>query len=254
MGYCVFISIMLTATLMGNAVDTVLYAGMLNLEPVLLFLAVLATLGSFVIGFDPSSLLNRNILYLHPIPMLITQIFSDTWVPLSGWAVGIWTVLIIGGTLLTVWFYSHRDAELAENVARDNWFRLILKITSSFLLATVFAYMIFAVITTGGIYRSPSEEMAFVLGSAAGAVIGYLVLEVIFGRGFKTVRGNWWICLADIVLAAGIALMAVTGLFGYETAVPSVASVEYAEVDGYLSRYYRSHSGLDIQNTVHFTD
>lgn len=40
-GYCVFISIMLTATLMGNAVDTVLYAGMLNLEPVLLFLAVL---------------------------------------------------------------------------------------------------------------------------------------------------------------------------------------------------------------------
>ena len=38
--------------------------------------------------------------------------------------------------------------------------------------------------------------------------------------------------LADIVLAAGIALMAVTGLFGYETAVPSVASVEYAEVDG----------------------
>jgi len=48
--------------------------------------------------------------------------------------------------------------------------------------------------------------------------------------------------------------MAVTGLFGYETAVPSVASVEYAEVDGYLSRYYRSHSGLDIQNTVHFTD
>lgn len=44
-GYCVFISIMLTATLMGNAVDTVLYAGMLNLEPVLLFLAVLATLG-----------------------------------------------------------------------------------------------------------------------------------------------------------------------------------------------------------------
>lgn len=186
--------------------------------------------------------------------MLITQIFSDTWVPLSGWAVGLWAVLIIGGTLLTVWFYSHRDAELAENVARDNWFRLILKITSSFLLATVFAYMIFAVITTGGIYRSPSEEMAFVLGSAAGAVIGYLVLEVIFGRGFKTVRGNWWICLADIVLAAGIALMAVTGLFGYETAVPSVASVEYAEVDGYLSRYYRSHSGLDIQNTVHFTD
>lgn len=97
--------------------------------------------------------------------MLITQIFSDTWVPLSGWAVGLWAVLIIGGTLLTVWFYSHRDAELAENVARDNWFRLILKITSSFLLATVFAYMIFAVITTGGIYRSPSEEMAFVLGA-----------------------------------------------------------------------------------------
>ena len=153
-GYCVFISIMLTATLMGNAVDTVLYAGMLNLEPVLLFLAVLATLGSFVIGFDPSSLLNRNILYFHPIPMLLTQIFSDSLVGLSRWAVGLWAVLIIGGTLLTVWFYSHRDAELAENVSRDNWFRLILKITSSFLLATVFAYMIFAVITTGGIYLS----------------------------------------------------------------------------------------------------
>lgn len=67
-GYCVFISIMLTATLMGNAVDTVLYAGMLNLEPVLLFLAVLATLGSFVIGFDPTSLLDRHILYLPPFP------------------------------------------------------------------------------------------------------------------------------------------------------------------------------------------
>lgn len=227
---------------------------MLNLEPVLLFLAVLATLGSFVIGFDPTSLLDRHNSLPPPIPMLITQIFSDTWVPLSGWAVGIWTVLIIGGTLLTIWFYSHRDAELAENVARDNWFRLILKITSPSCWQTVFAYMIFAVITTGGIYRSPSEEMAFVLGSAAGAVIGYLVLEVIFGRGFKTVRGNWWICLADIVLAAGIALMAVTGLFGYETAVPSVASVEYAEVDGYLNSYYRSHSGLDIQDAVHFTD
>ena len=110
-GYCVFISIMLTATLMGNAVHTVLYAGMLNLEPVLLFLAVLATLGSFVIGFDPTSLLwTANILYLHPIPMLLTQIFSDSLVGLSRWAVGIWAVLIIGGTLLTIWFYSHRDA------------------------------------------------------------------------------------------------------------------------------------------------
>ena len=36
--------------------------------------------------------------------------------------------------------------------------------------------------------------------------------------------------------------------------MPSAASVEYAEVDGYLNSYYRSHSGLDIQDTVHFTD
>ncbi|MEI3578750.1 MAG: hypothetical protein V8Q30_01405 [Acutalibacteraceae bacterium] len=52
---------------MGNAVDTVLYAGMLNLEPVLCFVALMATFGSFVIGFDPTSLLDRHILYLHPM-------------------------------------------------------------------------------------------------------------------------------------------------------------------------------------------
>ena len=54
-----------------------------------------------------------------------------------------------------------------------------------------------------------------------------LRLEVIFGRGFKTVRGNWWICLADIVLAAGIALMAVTGLFGYASTLVSGVGLGY---------------------------
>lgn len=253
-GYCIFISVMLTASLMSNAVDTVLYAGMLNLEPFLVYVAALAIMGTFVIGFEPSSLLNMDILYLHPLPMLLVQIFEDTFVPMSSWAIGIWTVLITGATLLTVHFYSRRDAELAENLSRDNWFRLIFKITTAFLMATVFAYMIFGVITSGSIYRSPTEEMAFVLGSAAGAVIGYLVLEVVFGRGFKTIRGNWWICLADVVLSLSVALVAVTGLFGYETAVPAPDSVAYADVEGYLNHYYRDYPGLNIPDSVRFTD
>lgn len=253
-GYCIFISVMLTASLMSNAVDTVLYAGMLNLEPFLVYVAALGIMGTFVIGFDPTSLFNRNILYLHPLPMLLTQIYSDVLVGMSSWAVILWTVLIVGATLLTVCFYSGRDAELAENLSRDNWFRLIFKITSAFLLATVFAYMIFGVITSGAIYRNPTEEMAFVLGSAAGAVIGYLVLEVIFGRGFKTIRGNWWICLADVVLSLSVALVAVTGLFGYETAIPTPDSVAYAEVEGYINHYYRDYPGLGIDDLTSFKD
>ena len=250
LAYCIFISVMLTATLMGTAVDTMLYAGMLNLEPFLILIALLGILGTFVIGFNPTTLMDRLLLYLHPLPLLIRQIFTDTLVPMSVWGVGFWAVLIPAATLLTVFFYERRDAELAENVSRDNWFRLIFKITSAFLLAVVFGFMIFAAVASDNTYRNTTDQLAFVLGCAGGAVIGYLVLEVVLGRGFKTVRSNWWICLADLVATVGIALVAVTGLFGYESAVPVPASVNYAQVEGYLNHYWRDSPGLHTTDSI----
>ena len=250
LAYCIFISVMLTATLMGTAVDTMLYAGMLNLEPFLILIALLGILGTFVIGFDPTTLMDRLLPYFHPLPLLIRQIFTDTLVPMSVWGVGFWAVLIPAATLLTVFFYERRDAELAENVSRDNWFRLIFKITSAFLLAVVFGFMIFAAVASDNTYRNTTDQLAFVLGCAGGAVIGYLVLEVVLGRGFKTVRSNWWICLADLVATVGIALVAVTGLFGYESAVPVPASVNYALVEGYLNHYWRDFPGLHTTDSV----
>ena len=250
LAYCIFISVMLTATLMGTAVDTMLYAGMLNLEPFLILIALLGILGTFVIGFDPTTLMDRLLLYLHPLPLLIRQIFTDTLVPMSVWGVGFWAVLIPAATLLTVFFYERRDAELAENVSRDNWFRLIFKITSAFLLAVVFGFMIFAAVASDNTCCNTTDQLAFVLGCAGGAVIGYLVLEVVLGRGFKTVRSNWWICLADLVATVGIALVAVTGLFGYESAVPVPASVNYAQVEGYLNHYWRDSPGLHTTDSI----
>ena len=250
LAYCIFISVMLTATLMGTAVDTMLYAGMLNLEPFLILIALLGILGTFVIGFDPTTLMDRLLLYLHPLPLLIRQIFTDTLVPMSVWGVGFWAVLIPVATLLTVFFYERRDAELAENVSRDNWFRLIFKITSAFLLAVVFGFMIFAAVASDNTCCNTTDQLAFVLGCAGGAVIGYLVLEVVLGRGFKTVRSNWWICLADLVATVGIALVAVTGLFGYESAVPAPASVNYAQVEGYLNHYWRDSPGLHTTDSI----
>ena len=250
LAYCIFISVMLTATLMGTAVDTMLYAGMLNLEPLLILIALLGILGTFVIGFDPTTLMDRLLPYFHPLPLLIRQIFTDTLVPMSVWGVGFWAVLIPAATLLTVFFYERRDAELAENVSRDNWFRLIFKITSAFLLAVVFGFMIFAAVASDNTYRNTTDQLAFVLGCAGGAVIGYLVLEVVLGRGFKTVRSNWWICLADLVATVGIALVAVTGLFGYESAVPVPASVNYAQVEGYLNHYWRDSPGLHTTDSI----
>ena len=241
LAYCIFISVMLTATLMGTAVDTMLYAGMLNLEPFLILIALLGILGTFVIGFDPTTLMDRLLPYFHPLPLLIRQIFTDTLVPMSVWGAGFWAVLIPAATLLTVFFYERRDAELAENVSRDNWFRLIFKITSAFLLAVVFGFMIFAAVASDNTYRNTTDQLAFVLGCAGGAVIGYLVLEVVLGRGFKTVRSNWWICLADLVATVGIALVAVTGLFGYESAVP---------VPGYLNHYWRDSPGLHTTDSI----
>lgn len=254
LAYCIFISVMLTATLMGTAVDTMLYAGMLNLEPFLILIALLGILGTFVIGFDPTTLMDRLLPYFHPLPLLIRQIFTDTLVPMSVWGVGFWAVLIPAATLLTVFFYERRDAELAENVSRDNWFRLIFKITSAFLLAVVFGFMIFAVVASDNTYRNTTDQLAFVLGCAGGAVIGYLVLEVVLGRGFKTVRSNWWICLADLVATVGIALVAVTGLFGYESAVPVPASVNYAQVEGYLNHYWRDFPGLHTTDSVRLSE
>ena len=250
LAYCIFISVMLTATLMGTAVDTMLYAGMLNLEPFLILIALLGILGTFVIGFDPTTLMDRLLLYLHPLPLLIRQIFTDTLVPMSVWGVGFWAVLIPAATLLTVFFYERRDAELAENVSRDNWFRLIFKITSAFLLAVVLGFMIFAAVASDNTCCNTTDQLAFVLGCAGGAVIGYLVLEVVLGRGFKTVRSNWWICLADLVATVGIALVAVTGLFGYESAVPVPASVNYAQVEGYLNHYWRDSPGLHTTDSI----
>ena len=250
LAYCIFISVMLTATLMGTAVDTMLYAGMLNLEPFLILIALQGILGTFVIGFDPTTLMDRLLLYLHPLPLLIRQIFTDTLVPMSVWGVGFWAVLIPAATLLTVFFYERRDAELAENVSRDNWFRLIFKITSAFLLAVVFGFMIFAAVASDNTCCNTTDQLAFVLGCAGGAVIGYLVLEVVLGRGFKTVRSNWWICLADLVATVGIALVAVTGLFGYESAVPVPASVNYAQVEGYLNHYWRDSPGLHTTDSI----
>lgn len=105
---------MLTATLMGTAVDTMLYAGMLNLEPFLILIALLGILGTFVIGFDPTTLMDRLLLYLHPLPLLIRQIFTDTLVPMSVWGVGFWAVLIPARHPADRLFLRAPDAELPK--------------------------------------------------------------------------------------------------------------------------------------------
>ncbi|MEI3578751.1 MAG: hypothetical protein V8Q30_01410 [Acutalibacteraceae bacterium] len=115
--------------------------------------------------------------------------------------------------------------------------------------------MVFGTTSAGGVYRTPSEKVTFILASAVGAVIGYLILEVMFGRGFKTVRGNWWICLADLVLTVGVSLVAVTGLIGYETAVPYSRLGGICRGGGVEQRLPgKSHPGLDIQDTATISD
>lgn len=256
LAYTLFAATVMVACLMGNTTDTVLYTLLLNIAPFLILLAILCTFGAFVIGFDPSDLLSQVGQYMHPLPFCLVLIMDG----LSGldrlslWGIGSWVALTAGITFLCLHFYQHRDAATAENVGRDNWFKLILKIGSAYLFSVGFAMIIlYAVADSSLTYFGAGEKAVFLVAAIVGAILGYILLEVVFARGFKTLRSNWWICTADIVAALAVALLSTTGLLGYENSVPDPATVQSATVRAYTG-YNNYYEGLNIPDRLLLTD
>ena len=125
-------------------------------------------------------------------------------------------------------------------MGRENWLRVVCKIGSIYLLGILLGSMVlsFTAQSVYAPYFSSAHRTSFVLASLVGAVVGYLILEVIFGRGFKTLKKNWWIGAAGILFTAAITLSCCTGLFGYETSVPDPDSVKSATVTPVYSQSY----------------
>ena len=170
--------------------DTVWGTLLLNFEPFLLLLAVINLFDAFVIGFDGSDFLNTVVRYIHPLPMLLSLIGNAKF-ELSIAACVFWLLLTAAMVALTIRFAVRRPAELAENTSVDNWYRLLLKVTSAYLIAYLFANMVFYSMASGTTpYFDSGEKGLYLAATAAGAALGFLVVEVVFGRGFKTLRGN----------------------------------------------------------------
>ena len=249
-GFFVLLTVQMTGALMGTMADTVWGTLLLNFEPFLLLLAVINLFDAFVIGFDGSDFLNTVVRYIHPLPMLLSLIGNAKF-ELSIAACVFWLLLTAAMVALTIRFAVRRPAELAENTSVDNWYRLLLKVTSAYLIAYLFANMVFYSMASGTTpYFDSGEKGLYLAATAAGAALGFLVVEVVFGRGFKTLRGNWWIGLCDLVLSLAVTLLAITGLFGYETAVPNPAAVESATVTVSTGGYSYFYSGLTQRGFV----
>ncbi len=256
LAYVLFVSVVMVACLMGNTTDTVLYAFLLNTAPILLLLAVAGTLGIFVLGFDPTALLSKIGPYTHPFGFC-TAIVTEGQMAmefLSIWGLGLWAVLLCAMLYLSVYFYEKRDAAMAEGIGQDNWFKLILKICAAYLFSVGFATMVFyTLLDSSSNYYTAGQRVVFLVGSLAGALLGYIILEVVFARGFKSIRGNWWICMADLAVSLSISLLAVTGLLGYETAIPAVPSIQSASFSARVG-YRAYYSGLGTPDWLLITD
>lgn len=226
----IFFSMAFVSNYMGTGLDTILFTLGINCTPAFMALTLTITASNFLVGFNPSSDFIRLLNQLHPIAIAASEISSEQ--AGNGIALLIWLGIAIVLAVASVLLFERREAELAENVGRDNWLKLVEKMVGMYLGANLFALFLFSSTRNYSyFYISPKDCLSYNLYALIGAALTFVIIEVILGRGFKNIRRNLWICGCGIAFTMLLLIPINTGLAGYEKRIPAISDVQSIRID-----------------------
>ncbi|MBQ6601834.1 MAG: hypothetical protein IJH99_00315 [Eubacterium sp.] len=234
----------LAAVLTGNAVVSILAAGVLFLyEPVMRF--TVYELGNRFFATFPESY--RGVLsgeYFFP--------FSHAFHDFGRGAV--WHNLVIAAAvMLLAWFcFTKRKNETAGSAVVFLPVKVIVKIALA-LLGSLF---------TGLVFSAFSGRAAGLIMAVIAAFVIACVMEIIYAYNFKALFRRFASTAIAVVLGAGILLVFMLDIFGYDSWMPKEGSVKYAAVsfrNSYNNYYHddgRQYSTDEeyYQEYMHVTD
>ena len=202
----------LSDMLTGNAVVSICAAGVLFFyEPVMRFI-ISALKEEYFMTYPSSRDFLGNGICISPFSHLFHEFgHGQVWHNLVFAAVAM---------LITYFCYTKRKNESAGSAVVFRIVRVIVKIAVA-VIAGLFAGWIFS--NTAG--RASSLVMCVIA-----AVVISCVMEIIYAYNFKALFRNWPATLISAVLGAGILLIFMLDVFGYDSWMPKEGSVESAAV------------------------
>lgn len=247
--YCLYIIALFVAVNVGRKRDVRVFAIGIYALPAIIAGVVMALFAQFYYGFAPAF---EFIVKLSPVPLIVMQeamfymraegnsyslIEIESVVkPLFRSSFIIWSLLAVAITAGAFVIYNKRKSEKAETFNSNDPLPLAFKFGQTFLIA-MFMGLIFQAIFGDGYYGYDSYSYRasyfhLYFGAVLGAVLSYLVGEVILSKGFKTIKKALLPCGAITVVSVVFlaSLTSPTG-FGYVTKVPAVNSVRVAKID-----------------------
>lgn len=240
---CSFVIFTITAFAavnVGTVFDTWLCSLALNGAVSVIYLIAILMCDGFLYGFyDNSSMVLLRAYKLSPVSLIIGRQMmtfdrlgrgSDVWYfAENNQAVFIWLLIGLLVLALSVWVYQKRRSEAAESVGTFGPVQVFVRAAATYIggyaLGVLFA-SVFSIWNSFGISAS----------IFAGALIVYLVFDVLLARNVKTILRAVPAACAFAFVVGGTALAITTGGFGFEKRVPQLESVRSVVID-YRGRF-----------------
>ena len=205
----------------GGALLSVLLQSMARL-----LLVGVPTEGS-VAAFDWLNLLSPCTYLEHVTGAFHVEDAAHAYTAFFGWQqLGIYLAAGLALTALALWLFRRRKMECAQEPVSIRWLGPALKYIVTLFCALALPSFL-AMVFTGDGSLSGAALLAY---TALGAVIGFVISEMILRKSLRIGRRGWLGVLAAAAVACGIVGALQLDVFGYVHRVPEPEAVDHADV------------------------
>ena len=168
-------------------------------------------------GFAKQLEFTKNCFKLSPFGLVATYIQNiqdkTQLAPIT-----VWVVLAIVALLAANYIYKKRKSELADVAGRKNPLSIVIRFIGAFCGGVVLL-MLFEV----------DSKLSFIA-CAVGGFLGYIIVEVIFAKGFVTVKKSLILSIISAVIMGCYGLFFYVGGFGFEKRIPEFADIKSVSI------------------------
>lgn len=164
-------------------------------------------------GFARQLVFTSNCFKLSPFGLVVTYVQNiEEKAQLA--PITVWIVLAIVALLAANYIYKKRKSEISDVAGRKNPLSVIIRFIGAFC-GGVMLLMLFQI----------DSNISFIA-CAVGGFLGYIIVEVIFAKGFVTVKKSIILSIVSAVVMGAYGLFFQVGGFGFEKRIPEFADIK----------------------------
>lgn len=239
--FCIYTITAFVSVLVGTVFDNFVLAGSLLIAPPAIYGLFILVAQIHLYGFFAGERLMSALLNLSPLTMMparfmfeyttasgsISNVFGDGlrgMFAASNITLAVWLVLGILLFCLTARLYRARHSEIAETTTSKGLLQVLIKLVGVIITAVCTGLLFQA-------FGAPNALTTFYLWAAIGGALGYVIIEVILNRGFKTLARSLPLGALMLAVALGGCATLTTGGLGYENRLPAVSNITSVSIN-----------------------